>query len=53
MKMTRPAHCISVRGDGDEVGVSFNRLPLSFETAIEISLLKGLLYFQSVDNNSL
>ena len=35
-------------GDNDEVGVSFYRSPLSFETA-----LKLLLYFQSVANNPL
>ena len=31
---------------GDEVDMSFNREPLSFETAIEISLLDGWLYYQ-------
>ena len=28
---------ISVSGDGDEVGVSFNRSPLSFEIATDIT----------------
>ena len=36
MKMTHPAS-----GDGDEVGVTFNRSPLSLETATEISLSNG------------
>ena len=36
MKMTHPAS-----GDGDEVGMSFNRSPLSLKTAAEISLSNG------------
>ena len=33
----------SASGDGDEVGVSFNRSPLSFETTTDISLLNQVI----------
>ena len=33
----------STSGDGDEVGVSFNKSSISFETASEISLSNGYL----------
>ena len=36
IKMIHPAHR-HLHGDGDEVGVSFNRSSLSFETSTEIS----------------
>ena len=35
--MIHPVHRY-LHGDGDEVGVSFNRSSLSFETAAEISV---------------
>ena len=40
--MTHLPHChLRACGDGDEVGVSFNRSSLSFEPATEISLSNG------------